>query len=133
MQEGSAAGNKYKIIKTIGSGGMSVVYLAEDMVLQCVWAVKVVRKGVTAQEKWKEKQILSEAMLLKRLNHPGFPRIVDLYHEEACTCIVMDYIEGRTLEELLQEKGPGSEKEVISRARQLCDMLSYLHKMEPPV
>ncbi|MBQ9061357.1 MAG: serine/threonine protein kinase [Eubacterium sp.] len=133
MEPGRIAGEKYQIIGKIGSGGMSVVYLARDLTLKQKWAVKVVRKGVTPQEKWKERQLLSEAMLMKRLDHPGFPRIVDLFQEIGYTCIVMDYIEGETLDAMLQRNGPCAERQVTAWARQLCDMLIYLHTMEQPV
>ncbi|MBR0396637.1 MAG: serine/threonine protein kinase [Eubacterium sp.] len=133
MKAGSIAGKRYQIIREIGSGGMSVVYLARDLTLKQEWAVKVVRKGVTPQEIWKERQLLSEAMLMKRLDHPGFPRIVDLFEENECTCIVMDYIEGETLDVILNRDGPCTERQVTAWARQLCDILIYLHTMERPV
>ena len=133
MKAGSVAGKRYQIIREIGSGGMSVVYLARDLTLKQEWAVKVVRKGATQQEIWKERQLLSEAMLMKRLDHPGFPRIVDLFEENGCSCIVMDYIEGETLDMLLKRDGPFTERQVTAWARQLCDMLIYLHTMERPV
>ena len=130
---GDITAGKYQIIRKIGSGGMSEVYLVKDLTLQRTWAMKVAAHGVTPQEKRKEQQILSEAMLMKRLDHPGFPRIVDLFREKDMLCIVMDYAEGGTLEQLIRNSGPRDEDVVVTWARQLCDMLSCLHGMDPPV
>jgi serine/threonine protein kinase len=77
---------------------------------------------------------LAEARILSRLNHPNLPVFTDFFTEGARHFLVMEYIDGSTLEELLdRNKGPYSEPRVLGWARQLCDVLEYLHNQQPPV
>lgn len=79
------------------------------------------------------RQYLKEAELMKYWNHPFLPRIVDVYEEESFICIVMDYVEGETLKNLLWKHGIFSEEQVLLWAKQLASVLSYLHGQTPPV
>lgn len=122
-------GKKYRLVRRLGRGGSSEVYLAEDVHLHKLWALKRVKK----EQECLTRQYLKEAELMKRWNHPFLPRIVDVYEEEAFICIVMDYVEGETLKSLLQKRGVFSERQVLSWAKQLTSVLSYLHGQNPPV
>lgn len=131
---GSIIDGKYEILKRIGQGGMSKVYLAMDLRLNKQWAVKEIRKH--ADKKNQEVMVQSlivEANLMKKLDHPALPRIVDIIDNGNTIYVVMDYIEGESLDKILEEYGPQSQEVVIDWAKQLCDVLGYLHNQQPPV
>ncbi|MDO5603323.1 MAG: serine/threonine-protein kinase [Oscillospiraceae bacterium] len=126
--------DKYEILKQIGKGGMSVVYLAMDKRLNKQWAVKEIKK--TANGKNDEvvvNSLLAEANLMKRLDHPALPRIVDIIDNSQTIYVVMDYIEGESLDKILNEYGPQQQDVVLDWAKQLCDALGYLHSQKPPI
>lgn len=125
---------KYEILKQIGQGGMSRVYLAMDNRLNKQWAVKeILRQGAGEKDTVAVNSLLAEAGLMKRLDHPALPRIVDIIDNEDTIYVVMDYIEGESLEYILKEQGPQPESLVLDWAKQLCDALAYLHSRKPPI
>lgn len=131
---GTVIDGKYEILKEIGRGGMSVVYLAMDKRLNKQWAVKEIRKkGSGKNDEIVVNSLLAEANLMKRLDHPALPRIVDIIDNGVTIYVVMDYIEGESLDKILNEYGAQSEEMVIGWAKQLCDALSYLHSQKPPI
>ena len=77
--------------------------------------------------------LLAEANLMKRLDHPSLPRIVDIIDNGVTIFVVMDYIEGESLDKILKAEGPQPEALVVGWAKQLCDALSYLHSQKPPI
>lgn len=131
---GSVIDGKYEILKEIGRGGMSVVYLAMDKRLNKQWAVKEIRKkGNGKNDEIVVNSLLAEANMMKRLDHPALPRIVDIIDNGVTIYVVMDYIEGESLDKILNEYGAQSEELVIGWAKQLCDALGYLHSQKPPI
>lgn len=131
---GTVLEGKYEILKEIGHGGMSTVYLAMDKRLNKQWAVKEIRKkGSGKNDEIVVNSLLAEANLMKRLDHPALPRIVDIIDNNITIYVVMDYIEGDSLDKYLQEYGAQPEERVIEWAKQLCDALSYLHSQKPPI
>ena len=133
-QIGSVIDGKYEILTEIGRGGMSIVYLAMDTHLNKQWAVKEIRKkGNGKNDEIIVNSLLAEANLMKRLDHPSLPRIVDIIDNGQTIFVVMDYIEGESLDKIIKEYGVQSEELVISWAKQLCDALSYLHSQKPPI
>lgn len=131
---GTILEGKYEILKEIGRGGMSYVYLAMDTRLNKQWAVKEVKKNANNQQNQLVVQsLITEANLMKKLNHPSFPRIVDILEEENTIYVVMDYVEGESLESTVKLSGRQSEDDVIDWAIQLCDALEYLHTRKPPI
>ena len=130
---GTVLDGKYEILKEIGRGGMSVVYLAMDLHLNKQWAVKEIKKKGGKKGEIIVNSLLAEANLMKRLDHPALPRIVDIIDNGQTIYIVMDYIEGESLDKILDEYGVQSEELVISWAKQLCDALGYLHSQKPPI
>ncbi len=131
---GTVIDGKYEILKEIGHGGMSVVYLAMDKRLNKQWAVKEIRKtGGGKNDAVVVNSLLVEANLMKRLDHPALPRIVDIIDNGITIYVVMDYIEGESLDKILKEYGAQSEEQVVAWAKQLCDALSYLHSQKPPI
>lgn len=133
-QIGEVIDGKYEILKEIGKGGMSVVYLAMDKHLNKQWAVKEIRKkGNGKNDEVVINSLLAEANLMKKLDHPSLPRIVDIIDNGVTIYVIMDYIEGESLDKILNEYGAQPEELVINWAKQLCDALSYLHSQKPPI
>ena len=131
---GTVIDGKYQILKEIGRGGMSVVYLAMDTHLNKQWAVKEIRKkGSGKNDEIVVNSLLAEANMMKRLDHPSLPRIVDIIDNGITIYVVMDYIEGESLDKILLEYGAQPEEKVIDWAMQIADALSYLHSQKPPI
>ena len=131
---GSVIDDKYEILKEIGRGGMSIIYLAMDKRLNKQWAVKEIRKkGSGKNDEIVVNSLLAEANMMKKLDHPALPRIVDIIDNGITIYVVMDYIEGESLDKILNEYGSQSEEMVIGWAKQLCDALGYLHMQNPPI
>ena len=130
---GSVVDGKYKILSEIGHGGMSVVYLAINERANKTWAIKDVRKDGTADFSTVHQGLVAETEMLKKLNHPHLPSIIDVIDREDSFLIVMDYIEGKSLESLLKHGGAQDPNRVIEWAKQLCDVLGYLHSRTPPI
>ena len=131
---GSIIDKKYEILKEIGKGGMSTVYLAMDKRLNKQWAVKEIQK--IANDKNNEivvQSLLVEANMMKKLDHPSLPRIVDIIDTGKVIYVIMDYIEGESLDKILKASGAQSQDKVIEWAKQLCDVLNYLHSQNPPI
>ncbi|MFF2015052.1 serine/threonine-protein kinase [Paenibacillus sp. NPDC058177] len=126
---------RYRVAELIGSGGMSHVYLAEDLRLPGKWwAVKEsVSPGIT---EYASGDIVAEAELLISLNHPRLPRVTDFYppDKDGYSYLVMDYIDGVTLSRYLElHPGPLPWDRVIQYAMQLLEVLKYLHNLPTPI
>lgn len=131
---GTVIDGKYEVLNEIGRGGMSVVYLAKDTHLNKLWAVKeVLKKGKGKNGEVVVNSLMAEANMMKRLDYPAFPRIVDIIDNGVTIYVVMDYIEGESLDKILNEYGAQPEEKVIEWAMQICDALSYLHRQKPPI
>lgn len=133
IENGVVIDSKYKIIKKLGNGGMGTVYLAEHCLLGQKWAIKEIQKETKQKEGIIRQSLLAETNILKKLNHPNLPRIIDVIQTKETVLLVMDYVEGVTLEELIHIWGPQSEKQVIKWAKELCEVLLYLHTRNPPI
>lgn len=130
---GTVIGGKYEILKKIGQGGMSIVYVAMDTRLNKQWAVKEIKKSKNQDTKTLLRSLQREANILKMVDHPVLPRIVDIINYKGTVFVVMDYIEGRTLSEILKKEGPQPQDKVVEWAKDLCKALDYLHSMTPPI
>lgn len=133
LEPGQMIDGKYKIIGKIGQGGMSVVYLAVNERANKYWAVKEVRKDGVKDYEVIRQGLAAETDLLKKLRHPNLPDIVDVIEDESTFLIVMDYIEGRPLSRILAEQGAQPQELVVCWAKQLCDVLNYLHTRTPSI
>ncbi len=133
LEIGSIVDGKYKILNKIGQGGMSVVYLAMNERANKQWAIKEIRKDGTSNYEVVKQGLIVETDLLKRLSHPHLPSIIDVIDGEGTFLIVMDYIEGNPLSKILKRQGAQSQEDVIEWAKQLCDVLGYLHSRQPPI
>lgn len=133
LQIGSLVDGKYKILSEIGHGGMSVVYMAINEKANKTWAVKEVRKDGKMDFNTVRQGLMAEIETLKKLNHPNLPSIVDVIEDDDSFIIVMDYIEGRSLDKIIEESGAQSEEDVVKWAIQLCDVFGYLHSRTPAI
>lgn len=133
LEIGSLVDGKYKILSEIGRGGMSVVYMAMNEKANKTWAVKEVRKDGVLDFEAVRQGLIVETDLLKKLKHPNLPSIIDVIEDEDTFLIVMDYIEGNSLSKALSEYGAQPQEYVIEWAKQLCDVLGYLHSREPAI
>lgn len=133
LKIGSIIDGKYKILNKVGQGGMSVVYLAMNEKANKQWAIKEVRKDGVKDFELIKQGLIVETDMLKKLSHPSLPSIVDVIEDDNTFLIVMDYIQGNPLSKTLEEYGAQSQENVVEWAKQLCDVLGYLHSRKPPI
>jgi len=127
LSRGQKVNDRYEIIKTIGEGGMANVYLAEDSILERKVAVKVLRGDLSNDEKF-IRRFKREALSVSNLSHPNIVEVYDVGEEDGNYYIVMEYIEGKTLKQLLQKRGALTLTEVIDIMSQLTDGLAHAHE-----
>jgi len=135
---------RYQILELVGQGGMGAVYKAVDLVLEGrICAVKEVLPALTNSNTSTEEleqmseQFRREASVLARLDHPNLPKVSDYFTENGREYLVMDFVEGRDLQEILQDAIRRNEflqeSVVMGWAVQLLDALEYMHGQNPPV
>ena len=127
LTKGQKINDRYEIIKTIGEGGMANVYLAEDTILERKVAIKVLRGDLSNDEKF-IRRFKREALSVSNLSHPNIVEVYDVGEEDGNYYIVMEYIEGKTLKQLLQKRGALTLNEVIDIMTQLTDGLAHAHE-----
>ena len=131
---GTVVDGKYEILKLVGKGGMSKVYLAMDKRLNKSWAIKEIQKNARDKNNAVVVQsAIAEANMIKSLDHPTLPRIVDIIDNGNVIYIVMDYIEGESLNKVLEREGAQPQDRVIEWAKELCEVLGYLHSRNPKI
>lgn len=133
LEIGSLLDNKYRVLDVVGHGGMSTVYLARNEKANKSWAIKEVLKQGQEDLEIKKNSLIAETEMLKKLNHPNLPAIIDVIETEDTFLVVMDYIEGNDLGEIIDEFGAQPQDKVIEWAKQVCDVLSYLHTRTPVI
>src|SRR5438132_1480688 len=130
LTEGTILQGRYRIMRELGQGGMGAVYEAVDERLDTTVALK---ETFFAEEKLR-KQFEREARLLARMHHPALPRVSDHFNEGDGQFLVMQYIAGEDLSEMLAARNaPFPQDEVARWADQLCDALDYLHTQDPQI
>ena len=97
-----------------------------------MWAVKVVKDKRNNQSNPIFNSVIQEAQMMKSFSHPAIPNIVDIVVCQNFVAIVMDYVEGETLETIVKEYGAQPVDRVVDWAKQICDVLGYLHSQNPP-
>lgn len=138
LKIGSVVDSKYKVLNKIGQGGMSVVYLALNERANKTWAIKEIRKDGVQDFTTVKQGLIAETNILKSLNHKYLPSIVDVIDDNDTFLIVMDYIQGKSLNTVLKERlenegVPVFVDDVILWGKQLCDVFHYLHTRPQPI
>jgi serine/threonine protein kinase len=133
----SIIGGRYRVVKSLGGGGMKLVYLAEDLRLaarRCALAEMVDSFTSPDMQSQAVSAFQREADMLAQLNNEHIPRIFDRFSEANHHYLVMEYIDGPTLDDELRKNGGKLKPErVIDIALQILDTLDYLHNLAPPV
>lgn len=137
MQPGTLLNQRYEILAVVGQGGMGTVYKAEHVRLHSIVAVKEIRgTGAEGVEKRQELEACEhEAQFLVRLNHTHLPKVTDAFIENDNFYLIMEFIEGVTLDSRLAAAG-GAPVDVLQGVEwglQIADVLAYLHSQEPPI
>ncbi len=126
MMKGQKINDRYQIIKSIGEGGMANVYLAYDTILDRDVAVKVLRGDLSNDEKF-VRRFQREALSASSLSHPNIVEVYDVGEDNGQYFIVMEYIEGKNLKDLLKKRGKLTTTEVVDIMSQIADGLSVAH------
>ena len=127
LSKGQKINDRYEIIKTIGEGGMANVYLANDTILDRKVAIKVLRGDLSNDEKF-IRRFQREALSVSNLSHPNIVEVYDVGEEDGQYYTVMEYIEGKTLKQLLKKRETLTLTEVIDIMLQLTDGLAHAHE-----
>lgn len=117
----------YEIIKKLGEGGMGTVYLANDVMLERKVAIKVLNPLLTKEKHFTER-FRHEAKVQASLLHPNIVTLYNYFFEQEHYCMVMEYIEGVTLKQLISNTGPMPEQKAIWILNQMLDAVGYAHK-----
>lgn len=126
IMKGQKINDRYQIIKTIGEGGMANVYLAYDTILDRDVAVKVLRGDLATDEKF-VRRFQREALSASSLSHPNIVEVYDVGEDNGSYYIVMEYIEGKHLKQLLKRRGSLTLTEVVDIMLQVTDGMSAAH------
>lgn len=121
--------HKYEVLRPIAEGGMGSVYLVKDLHLNKLAAVKVNKRIFRGTES----NIMKEREVLKQLSHPALPQIIDFFEEENNSYLVMEYVEGITLEQYLRKFGRVEVDRAVKWTVELSEVLNYLHHQNPPI
>jgi serine/threonine protein kinase len=117
----------YIIKNEIGRGGMATVYLAYDQVFKCEVAIKILNKEFLYNDHVKNR-FLDEARKIYRMNHPNIIRVTRILEEKENVGFVMEYFDGLTLKDLIEQKGKLAEDQIIRLMVQMLDALKYVHQ-----
>lgn len=133
LRLGSLIDGKYKVIAKVGRGGMSTVWLAMNIKTNKNWAIKEVRQTGKNGSEIVNQNLTTEIGILKKLQHENLPQIIDIFEKNNTFLIIMDYVEGRTLKAIVDERGAQPQEDVVNWAIQLCSVLDYLHTRKPAI
>jgi serine/threonine protein kinase len=124
---GRVVKGKYKIYDEVGSGGFATVYLGRNMDTNEIVAIKVLNRQYTVEDRYVER-FRREARLAERLQHPNVIRVFDHGIEDGMHFLVMEFVEGLTLDKLIKRKGSLSIEETLSYSQQACAGLQAAHE-----
>lgn len=129
--------DRYMVLNHVASGGMGAVYRAQRLSDSTTWALKKMRvpANITTEELEDNRRLFEqETRLLSALEHVNIPVVADDFEHEGLPVMVMEFIEGQTLEDyLLNDRASLSEQQIIAYGIQLCRVLHYLHTRTPPI
>lgn len=124
--KGQKISDRYQVIKSIGEGGMANVYLAYDTILDRNVAIKLLRGDLASDEKFVHR-FQREALSASSLNHPNIVEVYDVGEDSGNYYIVMEYIEGKHLKDLIKKRGKLTTSEVVDIMMQITDGMSVAH------
>ncbi len=127
--------SRYRVLMQISAGGMSAVYLAEtpEKTLRII-KESVLPATLSDSTSKKAKELFTrEAVILTKLKHPQIASVFDCFSEDGRDYLILDFIPGQSITQLIRQAGPQSEERVLDFARQIADILMYLHSQIPPV
>ncbi len=127
ITKGQKINDRYEIIKSIGEGGMANVYLAKDIILDRKVAIKVLRGDLANDEKF-IRRFQREALSASSLSHPNIVEMYDVGEDHGNHYIVMEYVEGKTLKQLLKKRGHLTVGEAVDIMLQLSDGIAHAHE-----
>ncbi|MBG9589881.1 Stk1 family PASTA domain-containing Ser/Thr kinase [Cytobacillus firmus] len=127
MIKGRRLSGRYRIIDMIGGGGMANVYLAHDMILDRDVAVKVLRMDFAEDEEF-IRRFHREAQSATSLAHPNIVNIYDVGEEDSIYYIVMEYVDGQTLKQYIQQNSPIRIEDALEILKQLTSAISHAHQ-----
>lgn len=131
LQNGMVLNNRYQILHFVGKGGMSTVYKARDLVNQTILAVKEVTRTNHEAGRVMEDAALKEGRMLMHFSHPNIPRMYDIIEEPDSYILVMDFVEGESLDQVIAREGAQPVDKVLKWGMQICDVFDYLHNQRP--
>jgi len=126
ITKGQKINDRYEIVKSIGEGGMANVYLAHDLILDRDVAIKILRGDLSGDEKF-VRRFQREALAASSLSHPNIVEMYDVGEDKGMYYIVMEYVKGVTLKQLLKKRGALTLSECIDIMLQLTDGISHAH------
>lgn len=125
---------RYTVLMELAAGGMSAVYLAKGDGVKVILKESVLPSDIGESQKEKARELFErEAKLLLKLSHPQIAKVLDRFVEATRDYLVIEYVPGLTLGQLVKAKGRQKEKDVLKWCRQLAEILAYLHGQEPPL
>ena len=138
LSEGTVLHERYRVVRVLGKGGMGAVYLVEDQGLYGkYWALKELLEHFSdpAERAEAVAQFQGEVQILVGVHHPNLPQVVDVFEESGRHYLLMEFIEGQTLKEMLDDAPDGwlPEEQLLNWVAQICDVLDYLHSRDPPI
>lgn len=129
---GKKIAERYRVLKLIGQGGFFKTYLVMDEKQNKQWAMKVYDKHRQSYSPKLRNIILNEARMMMTFNHVVIPKVEEIIEDNRFICIIREYVFGDSLDTVIRNNGPMEQKTVLKWAEQLCDVLGYLHKQNPP-
>ena len=133
LHAGEVLQGRYEIIAMIGKGGMSTVYQARDIKSRQLLAIKDVKRSAREQNQVVEQSLTAEGRMLKQLSNPHLPRIYDIIENADNIMLVMDFIQGESLDKVIARNGAQSVERVLDWGMQICEVFHYLHNQPTPI
>lgn len=133
LHAGEVLEGRYQIVKIVGKGGMSTVYQARDLTNQKLLAIKDVERTGRDDNQLVEQSLAGEGRMLKQLSNPHLPKIYEIIENADNFMLVMDFIEGESLDKVIAREGAQSVDRVLYWGMQICEVFHYLHNQPTPI
>lgn len=133
LEAGTLIKGRFKVTGLLSKGGMSLVYNAIDQTDGKHLVIKEAIRRQTKDDQTMEQSLVIEGNMLKKLSNPHLPKIYDVIEDYDHIMIVMDFVDGQSLDKVLAQYGAAPAEQAIDWAIQICDLLFYLHSQLPPI